>query len=285
MTAKIVLSADSTCDLGEQLKKRYNIEYFPLHITLQGQLFTDNVDITPAQTFAVYHQTGELPKTSAVNVGEYAERFKAWTEAGCEVIHLNLGSAISSSHENAVAAARNLPGVHVIDTGNLSTGSGLLVLACAERIEQGMSAAQIVSEVKALRAKTHASFILDTLEFLCAGGRCSALQKIAASLLRIKPCIEVNSSDGSMDIGRKYRGRLGAVLLQYTKDKLEQHAGQLDYSRVFITHTPIDDSCIQMVYDYLRENTDFKEIHITDASTTIGSHCGPGTLGVLFMTK
>jgi DegV family protein with EDD domain len=285
MTTNIILSADSTCDLGEELKARYKVHYFPLHITIGGRSYTDNVDITPVDTFAVYRQTGELPKTSAVNVGEYLERFQQWTGQGNQVVHINLGSAISSSHQNALLAAEQVPGVHVLDSGNLSTGSGLLVLAAAERIERGMEASQVAAEVAALREKTHASFVLDTLEFLRAGGRCSALQERAASLLKIKPCIEVNNRDGSMGIGRKYRGKLGNVLLQYTADKLRQYAGQLDETRAFITHTPMSDGLIQTVYDYLCEHASFKEIHITDASTTISSHCGPSTLGVLFMTR
>ena len=285
MTTKIILSADSTCDLGEELKSRYKVHYFPLHIIIGGRSYTDNVDITPADTFDIYRKTGELPKTSAVNVGEYLERFQDWAGQGYQVIHLNLGSAISSSYQNALLAAKQVDGVYVIDSGNLSTGSGLLVVAAAERIERGLPASQIAAEVAALREKTRASFVIDTLEFLRAGGRCSALQERAASLLKIKPCIEVNNRDGSMGIGRKYRGKLGNVLLQYTEDKLRQYAGQLDESRAFITHTPMSDELIQLVHDYLCEHASFKEIHITDASTTISSHCGPSTLGVLFMTR
>jgi DegV family protein with EDD domain len=282
---RIILSADSTCDLGDELKARYNVHYFPLHIMIGGRHYTDNVDITPEDTIAIYRRTGELPKTSAVNVGEYLEYFRRWTREGREVIHLNLGSAISSSYENAVLAAEQTPGVHVIDTGNLSTGSGLLVIAAAQRIERGLPAERIVTEVKALREKTHASFILDTLEFLHAGGRCTALQQLTASLLRIRPCIEVDNRDGSMTVGRRYRGKLSNVLLRYTQDKLDEYAGQLDESRVFITYSPTEKANIQLVRDYLCEYAGFKEIHETKASTTISSHCGPGTLGVLFMTR
>ncbi|MDR2492257.1 MAG: DegV family protein [Coriobacteriales bacterium] len=285
MTTKIILSADSTCDLGDKLKDRYHVQYFPLHITLGGRLYTDNVDITPGETFEIYRKTGELPKTSAVNVGEYLERFRQWTQEGFEVIHVNLGSSISSSHENAVQAAKQTGGVHVIDSGNLSSGSGLLVIAAAERIAQGMPAAQVALEVEELREKTHASFIIDTLEFLRAGGRCSTLQELTANLLKIKPCIEVDNRDGSMRLGRKYRGKLESVLLRYTEDKLEEYVGQIDDSRVFITHTPIAAELIELVRDYLREKACFKEILVTDASTTISSHCGPSTLGVLFMTR
>jgi len=284
-SSKIILSADSTCDLGQALKERHDVHYFHLHIILEEKDYVDSVDITPEQVFAAYRERKVLPKTAAVNVAEYLEYFQQWSGQGQEVIHISLGSGISASHQNALLAAAQCGNVLVIDSGNLSTGSGLLVLRAAKLIAEGMSAEQIVAKVEAARSQVHASFVLDTLEFLRAGGRCTALDAVSASMLKIKPCIEVNNADGTMHPGHKYRGSLDKALLRYVQDKLAQYGEQLDDSCVFITHAAMPAPAIEAVRDYLRQNSPFQEIHVTTASCTISSHCGPGTLGVLFMTK
>jgi DegV family protein with EDD domain len=285
MQQKVILSADSTCDLGDALKTRYDVHYFPLHITIDGKEYTDNVDITPPEIFAIYRKTGHLPKTSAVNVGEYLEHFEQWTKQGMSVVHINLAASLSSAHKNACEAAKQAGNVHVVDSCSLSTGTGLLVIAAAERIAAGMPAEQVAAEVQALTGKVHASFIIDTLEFLKAGGRCSALTALSASLLKIKPCIEVSNLDGSMAPGRKYHGKLEKVLLQYVQDKLDEYGDSIDNTRVFITHSVADGELCTTVRDYLTQHSGFGEIHTTTASCTISAHCGPNTLGILFMTQ
>ncbi|MDR1422073.1 MAG: DegV family protein [Coriobacteriales bacterium] len=285
MQQKVILSADSTCDLGEALKARYDVHYFPLHITIDGRDYIDNVDITPPEMFALYRQTGTLPKTSAVNVGEYLEHFERWTKQGMSVVHLNLAASLSSAHANALEAARRAGNVQVIDSRSLSTGTGLLVLAAAERIATGMSAEQVAAEVRTLTPRAHASFIIDTLEFLREGGRCSALTALSASLLSIKPCIEVSNVDGSMSPGRKYRGKFNHVLLRYVQNKLDEYGDSIDDTRVFITHAGVPASIISEVRTYLEEHARFREIYETTASCTISAHCGPNTLGILFMTR
>jgi DegV family protein with EDD domain len=285
MQQNVILSADSTCDLSEALKTRHNVQYFPLHITLRGKDYIDNVDITPPEMFALYRETGALPKTSAVNVGEYLEHFRQWTKQGMSGVHVNLAASLSSAYAKACKAAAQAGNVYVVDSRNLSTGTGLLVLAAAERIATGMSAEQVAAEVRALTAKSHASFIIDTLEFLKEGGRCSALTALSASLLKIKPCIEVDNADGSMSPGKKYRGRLDRVILRYVQDKLDEYGDSIDDTRVFITHSGIDEAILASVCAYLKEHSGFKEIHPTTASCTISAHCGPNTLGILFMTK
>jgi DegV family protein with EDD domain len=293
MSDSIILSADSTCDLGDELKARHHVHYFPLHITLGERLYADNIDITPPEIFAIYRQTGELPKTSAVNITEYLKHFERWTREGKTVIHLNLGSALSSSYEHALIAAQQANKracgqggkVYVIDSGNLSTGMGLLVIAAAERIVRGLSAQRVVAEVEALKPFTHASFVIDTLEFLHAGGRCTTLQAVVSSMLSIKPAIEVNNHDGSMRVGKKYHGKFSKVLLQYVQDQLDRYEGKIDFTRVFITTAAATEADVEAVYDYLKNHACFKEIHLTTASCTISSHCGPNTLGVLFMTR
>ena len=285
MANKIILSADSTCDLSPELKDRYQVQYFPYHIILDGKQYTDGVDVQPDDLYRAYWEKKLLPKTAAISTGEFYEYFKQWVGDGYDVIHINLGSALSAAHQNCRLAARELGHVHVIDSCNLSTGMGLLVIEAGRRIARGMPAEQIYREVSALTSHAHASFILDTLEFMHAGGRCSAVTALGANLLRLKPCVEVdNRHNGAMNVGKKYRGSLEKVLPQYTRDKLAGRA-DLVLDRVFITHSGIAPEYIDLVRRTIGEAADFREICVTQASCTISCHCGPNTLGVLFLTK
>ena len=281
---KIILSADSTCDLGEELKARYDVHYYPFHIILEEKDYQDNVDITTKEIFDAYYARKVLPRTAAINMGEYVDYFKPWVDQGYDVIHLNLGGAISSAHKNCVLAAKELGGhVYPIDSCSLSTGIALQVIEAGEMIRAGKTAPEIVAEIKALLPKCHASFILDTLDFMRAGGRCSTLVAVSANLLNLKPCIEVDNTDGSMHVGKKYRGSLQKVLPQYVKDKLAQYPN-IKRDHIFITFSSIDPEYEELVRRTIEETMDFKEIHATRASCTIASHCGPNTLGILFET-
>ncbi len=281
---QIILSADSTCDLDEDLKNRYHVNYFPLHINLNGKDYLNNVNITPEQVYQEYYDNKVLPKTSAVNVEEYMDHFRPWVEQGCEVIHINLGHALSSSYQNCCLAAKELGHVHVVDSGNLSTGTGLTVVAAGKMIAAGMDAEDIAEELRRTTTRRHASFVLDTLTFLHAGGRCSAVAALGANMLKLKPCIQVDNHDGSMSVGKKYRGSLDKVLVKYVRDELSKHT-DIDPELLFITHSGIPQEYIDLVKKTVEEMMDFKEIHITKASCTISCHCGPNTLGILFETK
>ena len=181
------------------------------------------MDIFPEQIYDAWRQRKQLPRTAAINAAEYMEYFRQWTDEGYDVIHLCLGSALSSSYQNCVLAAEELGHVYPVDSCNLSTGIGLLVLKASDLIQAGMEAEQIAAELKKLTGKVHSSFILDTLEFMRAGGRCSAVAAFGANLLGLKPCIEVDNRDGSMGVGKKYRGKLGRVLENYVKDRLDMY--------------------------------------------------------------
>ena len=283
-TKKIILSADSTCDLDTDLKERYHVNYFPLHIILNGREYRDNIDITPEQVYQEYYDHKVLPKPAAVNAQEYIDHFRPWVEDGCEVIHINLGSALSSSYQNCCIAAEELGHVHVIDSCNLSTGTGLLVVAAGKMIEQGLDALSIAEALRARTAKCHASFVLDTLTFLHAGGRCSSLAALGANMLKLKPCIQVDNHDGSMGVGKKYRGSLDKALEKYVRDELEKYP-DINTDLLFITHSGIPQEYIDLVRKTIDETMHFKEIHVTKASCTISCHCGPNTLGILFETK
>ncbi len=282
---KVILTADSTCDLTKDLCERYHVAgYTPLHIVLGEKSYEDGVNITPPDIYRNFEATGVLPKTAAVNVGEYIEFFKPFVDAGDSVIHVNLGSALSSSYQNALTAAAQLKNVYPIDSCNLSTGSGHLVIEAGKMIEQGLSAEEIAAKLQDMTAKVHASFVIDKLDYLRAGGRCSTLAMLGANLLRIKPSIFVDNKDGSMTVGKKYRGKLDHVLLQYVDEQLAGYE-HIRTDKIFITHAGIGDDHVKVVYDYLKAKNRFDEIFVTTASCTISSHCGPGTLGILFMTE
>ena len=186
MPQKVILSADSTCDLSAALIERYQVHMYPLHILLEGRQYADG-EISPDALYEAWWQHKQLPKTSAITPGEYVEYFRQWVEDGYQVVHINLGSNLSSAYQNCCIAAEELGNVYPVDSCNLSTGMGLLVIEAAERIAQGMDGRQIQQEVNALRPYAHASFVLDTLEFLHAGGRCSSVAMLGANLCNMPP--------------------------------------------------------------------------------------------------
>ncbi len=285
MANQVILTADSTCDLSETLKRQYGVRYYPYHILLDGKEYRDNVDIFPDDLYRAYREKHLLPKTAAIGMTEYADFFRPWVEQGCDVIHFNLGSGITAAHQNCVLAAQELGHVYPIDSCSLSTGTGHLVIEAAERIAAGMPAAEICREIQALIPKVHASFILDTLEFMHAGGRCSSVAALGANLLKLKPCIEVSPArHGAMAVGKKYRGSLEKVLPQYVEDQLNAcKSPRLD--RIFITHSGISEERIQLVRREVERRSSFRQIYVTRASCTISCHCGPNTLGILFLEE
>ena len=286
MSKKVILTADSTCDLTEELKAQFNITaFYPLHVLYGEQSFDDGVNIFPDDIYKRFYDTGVLPTTAAISIGEYVDYFKPFVEAGYEVIHINLGSSLSCSHANACAAAEMLGNVYPVDSHTLSTGSGLIVLEAADRIAKGMSAAEIVAELNSLVLKSHASFILDTLRFLAAGGRCSAVTAFGANLLQIKPSIKVdNEGCGAMSVSKKFRGKFANCVEEYVNYQLGLY-DDIVPERIFITHSGIYDGIVDNVRAILEKRKYFKNIYVTRAGCTISSHCGPNCIGVLFMTE
>jgi len=284
MAKPIVLCADSTCDLSPELIEKYNVHILPLHVNLDGNSYMDGVDMTPDEIYAYYREHKVLPTTAATNMAEYIDFVTPFIEAGNDVIYVNLGSGISVTHNNCRMAAEDTPGLYAIDSGNLSTGMGHVVIAAAERIAAGMPVEQIVEEVRAFTKKVEASFVVDTLEFLHKGGRCSAVAMLGANVLKLKPCIEVNNDDSTMTVGKKYRGSLDKVLVEYVKDRLEGR-DDICTDRIFITHSGISDERVQLVREAIEQYMHFDEVLITRAGCTISAHCGPNTLGILFARK
>lgn len=278
----IIITSDSTTDLSNELKERYNIKISPLGVTLGGKTYTDGVDITPDDIYAHHDKTGELPKTSAANVGDMLDFFRQFTNVGQTVIHFTISSDMSSTYANACLAASELENVYVIDTKNLSTGGGLLVIAAAEMRNEGLAATEIVEKTNALVPCVDASFIIDSLEYLHKGGRCSAVAMLGANLLRLKPCIQVK--DGKMDVAKKYRGRFSDVAKQYITEKLSDKEDIMP-DRVFLTHAGCDPELMNELLALIKEQFPFKEVFFTRAGCTVSSHCGANTLGVLFIRK
>lgn len=282
MEQKIFITSDSTTDLGNALKERYGIETLPLGVILGGKTYTDGIDINPDFIYEHHRKTGELPKTTATNISDCANFFARLTKGGSTVIHFTISSDMSSTYNNARVAAEDFENVYVIDTKNLSTGGGLLVLAAAEMVKQGFDAETIVTKTKELVKNTDASFVIDNLEYLYKGGRCSAIAMMGANLLKLKPCIEVKN--GKMVVAKKYRGNFADVLKQYTADRLAD-VDSIIPDRVFVTHAGCDEDIVNDIVNQVKETGIFKEIFVTRAGCTVSSHCGANTLGVLFIRK
>ena len=282
MANNIIITSDSTSDLSPALRERYNIKTIPLGVNLGDKTYFDGVDITPDDIYEYHKKTGELPKTTAANVGDCIDFFKSFTDEGKTVIHFSISSEMSSTYNNACLAANEFENVYVIDSKNLSTGSGLLVVAAAEMVASGMEADQIVEKINQLIPCVDASFVIDNLEYLHKGGRCSAVAMLGANLLKLKPCIEVKN--GKMDVGKKYRGKYGEVLKQYVVERIGD-ATNIDLDRVFVTHAGCDTDIVDQIIDLVKQTAPFKEVFLTRAGCTISSHCGANTLGVLFIRK
>ncbi len=280
----IKVTSDSTCDLSPELLSRYDITLTPLSVIKDGVSFLDNVDITPQDIYRHVDNGGALCSTSAVNVDSYRKVFKEFSSKYDAVIHITIGSLFSACYQNATIAAANFPNVYVVDSMNLSTGQGHLVIEAAELAQKGLSGVEIASQLNALRSRVHASFILDRLDYMQKGGRCSSVVALGGKLLRIKP--EIAVLDGAMKMVDKYRGSFDKCVEKYVRDILkDQQDIRLD--RIFITHSPVEESAVAMARETIKKYVDFKDenIYETSANCTVACHCGPGTLGVLFMTK
>ena len=231
----IKITADSTCDLSEELVKKYDIEILPLYIVKDGKSYKDGVEITPSDIFEHVKAGGALTSTAAVNVADYVDAFTPLSKEYDAVIHIDISADFSSCYQNACIAAENFDNVYIIDSRNLSTGSGLVVLRAAEMAQAGESPEDIVKAMNVLTSKVEASFVIEKLDFLRKGGRCSTLAALGANLLSLRPCIEVK--DGKMSVGKKYRGKYAACIEKYITERLSGR-DDIDYKRIFITHSP-----------------------------------------------
>jgi len=276
---KIKITADSVIDLSPKMLEDNDITLIPLYITLGGTNYKDGIDVTPDDIYAFVEKTNQLPKTAAVSVDTFKTVFGKYVSEGYSVIHFDLSSEMNNTNSNAKIAAAEIGNVFVIDSRSLSSGVGLQVLYACDLVKEGLDAKTIYEKVLKRVDSVQASFIIDKLDYLYKGGRCSSLALLGANLLSIKPTIEV--VDGKMIVGKKYMGSLKRALEKYVPDILTKYPNY-DKKRIFITHTKIDKEIIEKVRDLIRQYADFDEILDTDAGCTITSHCGPGTLGILY---
>ena len=279
---KVLITRDSTSDLPPELVEKLNIKTIPLVVTLGNKAYQDGVDITPEDIYKYHDENGVLPKTSAANVDDMINFFEPFVKEGYEIVHFAISSSMSSTYQNSCIAADEFEGIYVVDSQNLSTGEGLLVLKACEWAAEGLSAKEIYDKVNELIPRVDASFVIDSLEYLHKGGRCSALAALGANLLKLKPCIEVQG--GSMGVSKKYRGKYSETLKQYVADRLTDYS-DIDLSRVFVTHAGCDEEIVNQVVEQVKATAPFKELIISRAGCTVSAHCGRNTLGVLYIRK
>ena len=279
----IKIFADSTCDLSKELIEKYDIAILPLHIHLGEDEYQDGVTITPDEIYTWADANNTTPKTSAASMMEAIELFEPYIKNGDEIISFSISSTMSANNNVMRLAAEDLEAedkIHVIDSANLSTGIGLLVIEAAIMAKEGKTADEIVARIEELKTRVSASFVVDTLTYLHRGGRCSSVAALAGGALKLHPKIVVEN--GKMGANKKYRGKMSSVILSYAKD-LEEDLKNAKKDRVFITHSGCDESIIESVREYLEALNVFDEILETRAGGVVSSHCGPGTLGVLFI--
>lgn len=279
---KIKVTCDSTCDLTKDLYDNFQIDVISLGVSLGDDFRRDGVNVTTQELFSYVDKTGELPKTSAISVGDYLDFFTSFTEAGCHVLHISLSSELSSSYQNACIAANTVHNVTVIDSRSLSSGSGHLAIRAAELAEAGLSAEEITADLECAKQRLDVSFVLQTLDYLHKGGRCSGVAAFGANLLKLRPEIEV--VDGKMCVGRKYRGNAEKSISQYIRGRLEGRTDIQD-GLVFVTHSDTPQEIVDMAIALVKELQPSAKVIETQAGSTIASHCGPCCLGVLFVRQ
>ncbi len=280
---RIKITADSTCDLPAPLAEQYGVHIFPLYVVMDGVARKDGVEICAQDIFDHKAAGGKLGNTAAVNVGDYLEKFREFRAEYDAIIHFTISQSMSACFQNANIAGEEVGNVYVVDSRNLSTGISLLVLDACDMAKEGKTPEEIVAALEEKRERLDVSFVIDTLEYLKAGGRCSPLVAMGANLLNLKPCIELK--DGAMGVGKKYRGAIEKVLPKYLADRLAAPDG-IERRRAFITWS---EGFPREVIDQVREQVlalcPFEELLEAVAGCTISNHCGPKTLGILMYKK
>ena len=279
---KIKLMADSACDLPVHLVAENDIHIIPIVIIKGNEIFRDDVDITRDDIFSYYENEHRLCTTSALSEYDYIAEFEKFARDYDHIIYICLGSGFSSMYLNASRAAKHFSNVHVVDSQNLTTGSGLIVLRAADYIRMGLKVGEIMSLLNALVPKIRTSFVVNSLDYLAAGGRCSSTAALGANLLKIKPSIVL--SDGLMRVGKKYKGNLERCVLSYADDVLRDTSEMLA-DKIFITRSVVPDELVEQVRAKIEATGYFKEILLSYTGSTVCCHCGPGTLGIIYVSK
>jgi len=286
LSRPVCITYDSTCDLSPALLKRFEIRTVPLTILDGESCFPDDGSYTSARLYEAFRQKGTLPKTTAVSPQEFLHFFRPILADGFDIVHIDISSDLSSTYQNARLAAAEIEDgqqrIHVVDSRHLSTGGGLLALQGALLRDQGMDAETIARELRRLAPLSDTSFVLDTLEYMWKGGRCSGVTALGANMLRLKPCLEMRN--GKLVVCKKYRGSMEKVYPQYIQERLAGKEVLPDFA--FITHSgEVAEDTLQELTELVKNTAPFREVFVTQAGCTVSSHCGPKTLGVLFLRK
>lgn len=276
----IKVTATSTCDLPPELLERYQITMVPLYVSFGGNTYKDGLETGPEDIFRHVEDGGQLPSTSAVNIADYQELFAELSPKYDSVLHITIGSEFSCCYQNALVAAEEFSNVYVVDSRNLTVGQGILALEAAMAAQRGDSIEDILKMLDGMTDRVDTTFVVDKLDYLAKGGRCSSVVALGANLLKLKPCI--NLVDGRMSVGKKYRGAFDKVLPDYVRDQLD--GKDVRTNRIVIVHTRCDPAIPAAVEQVVREYG-FQEVIHTVAGSTISCHCGPNTLGILFLRK
>lgn len=279
----VKIIADSTCDLSQEICERYDISILPLHILLGDEEYLDGKNITPSEIYAWSDENRTTPRTSAPSLEDAMDLLEPYARQGRQVVCFSISDEMSASGSVMRLAAGELGAeelIHVVNSANLSTGIGLLVVEAAIMAKEGADGEAIVRRMEELKPLVRASFVVDTLVYLHRGGRCSGLAALAGGALKLHPRILVE--DGKMKPGKKYRGNINKVIMSYVTD-MEEDLKRAKKDRVFITHSACDEAVVEEVRQYLKSLNHFEEILETMAGGVVSSHCGPGTLGVLFI--
>ena len=282
MDRKVKIVADSTCDLNPELLERYRIEVIPLNVNLGDKSCLDGVDVHTPDLFEYYKKTGKLPTTSAPTPSYYEDFYQKWTQEGWEVVHFSISSELTVTPNIAKMAAEKFDNIFPIDSRNVSNGMGILAIKAAELRDEGLSGKEIEQQILGMTGKVRTAFIISTLLYMYKGGRCTGVQALGANLLNLKPCIEV--TDGKMGVTKKYRGNLENVLCKMAEDQLKG-VQNLDLSRLMIIHYDAGDQAVAAITAKIKEYQSFQEIHINRCGCSVSVHCGPGTLGIIYMVK
>ena len=282
--SKIQLVADSTCDLSPELIEKYNIAIIPLCIVMDENSYYDKEEITPEEIYQWADANHTTPKTAAASYERAFQTLQPFIDAGDDIIFFGISEQMSTTCNviRLIASDMEYDKLYVIDSMNLSTGIALQILYAAELLADGKSATEIVERVEQRRNKVRASFVVDTLTYLARGGRCRAVTALLGNTLKLKPQIVVER--GSMGVYKKFRGKQASVIMKYAQE-LEEALLHADPTCVFVTHSGCEDSVVNEVVTYLEGLEYFGKVYVTVAGGVISSHCGPGTLGILFYAE
>lgn len=280
---KIVITADSPADIPEDYANKNNIKIIPFIISIEGKEYLDGIDIDVDTMYRFYYDKEILPMTAAPSPADYHNLFNQYDE-DYEIIHFSMSSSMSSAYQNAKLAANAFDNVHIIDSGHISSGIAIMVYNTQQMIDEKRPLIEVLEEARNMRYKVDISFVVGQTEFLKAGGRVSTLVAVGVNALNIKPSIVALPDEGSLTVGKKYRGQLGHAFTKYVKDKLKD-LNNINENVIYITHSGVDQDIVDSLYDMVKNLNYFKEIKVTRAGNTISSHCGPDSLGIIYLNK